>query len=309
MKENIGNVCLDYTFYGGQDLYSDGDVEDEILNIVKDYDEKDFDSLISEKSQWPILYHLARQRANVIDWIPITKNDTVLEIGAGCGALTGNLAGKAKNVTCIELSKRRSMINALRNKEYDNINILVGNFQNIEPKLEERYDYITLIGVLEYAKLYIDSENPYVDFLKMMKRHLNKNGKIIIAIENKFGLKYWAGCQEDHIPKYFVGLQGYDCEEQVRTFGKKELTEICKSAELGKIDWYYPYPDYKFANAIYSDIYMPQAGELKNNIRNFDKERYVFFDETKVFDEIIAENQFPFFANSFLLIVDGGSYE
>ncbi len=34
-NENIGNVDLYYTYYNGTDEYSDGDIEDELLNIVK----------------------------------------------------------------------------------------------------------------------------------------------------------------------------------------------------------------------------------------------------------------------------------
>ena len=38
MKQNemeIGKVKLNLEYYEGQDLYSDGDIEDEILEIVK----------------------------------------------------------------------------------------------------------------------------------------------------------------------------------------------------------------------------------------------------------------------------------
>ena len=34
MKEKIGNIELDYTYYSGQDLYSDGDIEDYLLKIL-----------------------------------------------------------------------------------------------------------------------------------------------------------------------------------------------------------------------------------------------------------------------------------
>jgi Dimethyladenosine transferase (rRNA methylation) len=71
----------------------------------------------------------------------------VLEIGSGCGAITGALCEKAEKVTCIELSKKRSEINAWRHKDCENLTILMGNFQEIEPALTEKYDYITLIGV------------------------------------------------------------------------------------------------------------------------------------------------------------------
>ena len=33
MTEQIGKVTLDYTFYNGQDQYSDGDIEKDLLHL------------------------------------------------------------------------------------------------------------------------------------------------------------------------------------------------------------------------------------------------------------------------------------
>ena len=55
-----------------------------------------------------------------------------------------------------------------------------------------------------------------------MAKHLAPGGKIVIAIENRLGLKYWAGCAEDHVGKYFEGLEGYHNTKGVRTYSKKE---------------------------------------------------------------------------------------
>ena len=64
----------------------------------------------------------------------------VLEIGSGCGAITDKLSEKAGKVTCVDLSAKRSMINAYRNQDRDNIEIYVGNFNDIEPSLDCDYD-------------------------------------------------------------------------------------------------------------------------------------------------------------------------
>lgn len=299
--EYVGNVMLDYEYYKGTDLYKDGS-EEELLDIVRQYNCSEYNKIISEKKKWTILYHLSNIRGNIVDFIPFTKNDSVLEIGAGCGAITGTLAKKAGKVDCIELSRARSLVNAERHKQMDNIVIKVGNFQDIEEKINEKYDYITLIGVLEYAAKYISSGNPYKDFIKKIKRHLNKNGKIILAIENKYGLKYWAGCKEDHLGTYFSGIEGYVDSDEVRTFSKNELKKIFSDCDMNNIEFYYPYPDYKFPFTIYSDSYLPGIGSLDNNINNFDNERMYLFDEKKVFDNLIADGMFDFFSNSFLVI-------
>lgn len=298
--EKVGNVKLNLTFYKGKDLYSDGLIEDELLEIVKNNPKEKYNEIIFEKSNWAVLYHLSEIRSHVIEWVPITKEDSVLEIGAGCGALTTILSEKSKKVTCIELSKKRSLINANRNKDKDNIEILVGNFQDIE--ISEKYDYITLIGVFEYAKSYINSERPYEKFLEIIKKYLKPNGKIIIAIENKLGLKYWAGCKEDHTGLYFEGLEGYPKTDVVRTFSKNEIHELLKESGFKNNEFYYPYPDYKLPNVIYSDDYLPKLGELDDNLRNFDADRLVLFNENAVFDSIIRANLFQELSNSFIII-------
>ena len=303
MVEEIGKIKLNLAHYLGEDYYCDGEVEDELLEITRNYATVEYQRIIEEKKSWPILYHLSPQRENIVEWLPITKDMKVLEVGSGCGAITGALARKAGEVTCIELSRKRSRINAYRHTDVDNVTIHVGNFQDIEPELPCDYDFICLIGVFEYAQAYIRSETPYEDFLSIIKKHVKLQGHIAIAIENKFGLKYWAGCQEDHLGTYFSSLENYPDGGVVRTFTADGLRTIAGECGFEKAQMYYPYPDYKFMTSLYSDDRLPQIGELSSNLRNFDRERMQLFDEKKVFDTIIQENQFPLFANSYMMLL------
>ena len=305
MIEYIGNVKMNYQHYSGSDLYSDGSVEDELLNVAKTHPEEEFSRIIYEKQSWPFLYHLSHFRKNLIDWIPIQKTDTVLEIGSGCGALTGCLADKAKQVTCIELSKKRSLINAYRNQRKDNIEILLGNFEDVEKGLNETYDYITLIGVLEYGALYISDKNPYVNFLKTAKKHLSPHGKLIIAIENKLGMKYWAGCKEDHNGLLFESVAGYPTTNGVQTFSRMELEKLLQEAGFQDQSYYYPYPDYKLPIHIFSDSWLPNPADLQKNVLNFDQDRLLLFDESRAYTSVIKAGAFPVFANSYLIIAQG----
>lgn len=304
MEEKIGRVTLDLSCYPGEDLYSDGPVEEELLQIAQNYKEEELNQVIAQRKSWPVLYHFSHIRQNILEWLPIKKEDKVLEIGSGCGAITGALARKAGEVTCIELSKMRSTINAYRNQEHENIKILVGNFQDIEKNLTETFDYITLIGVFEYSEGYIGTKEPYVEMLRRIARHLKKNGKLVIAIENRLGLKYWAGCTEDHVGKYFEGLEGYPKTQGVKTFSKKELTDLISQAGAFCTTFYYPYPDYKFPLTIYSDKYLPKKGDLTDNFCNYDRVRMQLFDEPKVYDSLVDAGLFPEFSNSFLVLAE-----
>lgn len=302
MKETIGKINLDYTFYPGEDLYSDGAVEDELLSIAKEYDHSQWNQVIAERKSWPILYHFSHVRQNIVSWLPISPEDRVLEIGSGCGAITGALAEKAASVTCVELSRKRSHINAYRNKDCDNVEILVGNFQDIE-KTIGTYDVITLIGVFEYSNGYIGGEQPFVDMLKTIRRHMAPGGRLVIAIENRLGLKYWAGCTEDHTGTWFEGIEDYPKTDSVHTFSHKEMDEVVQAAGGLKYQMYYPYPDYKFPLQVFSDERLPQQGELKEVRYNFDRARMVLFDEIKVADSLIRNDLFPVYSNSYLLVL------
>ncbi len=309
MEEKIGSVKLNYDFYSGDDSYSDGDVENTILDIVKESagipkEERTafLEKKIEEKNDWAVLYHLSEIRKNILEWYDIRDDATVLEIGAGCGAVTGVLCEKAKEVTCIDLSKRRSMINAYRNTDYDNLTIYVGNFKDI--KLDRKFDYVTLIGVLEYSIYYVGGDNPFMDMISRAKDYLAPGGKLIIAIENKYGLKYWAGAAEDHTGKRFDGITGYDGVDIVRTFSRETLEKMLMDSGFEKTSFYYPVPDYKMPLEVYSDKRLPKKGSIKSVSANYDRERFLYFDEVKAFDSICEDGLFPTFANSFLVVAD-----
>ncbi len=301
-NDRIGNVTVDYTYYGGEDLYSEGAAEDRLLDYVKNHTALDYEHYIQESRSWSVMYHLSYIRENVAGWLPIKSDDRVLEIGSGCGAITGVLARLAGSVTCVELSKKRSLINAYKNREYDNIHIMVGNFEDVEAGLTEKYDYITLIGVLEYAASYIRADRPYEAFLEILKKHLKPDGKIVIAIENRLGMKYFAGCKEDHLGTYFGGIEGYGPDSKVRTFSKESLIKLLDATGFSDCRFYYPYPDYKLPHTIYSDERLPKEGDLNTNLRNYDADRIVLFDETKAFDAMIEEGRFDEFSNSFIVL-------
>jgi len=300
MYDQIGNVKINLNYYNGKDQYSDGEIENELLSIVQQ--NKEFDDVIEKDNRWPILYHLSKYRSNIIEWYPFVEEGHVLEIGAGCGAITKALSENLKQVTCVELSKKRSLINAYRNRESSNIEIIVGDFNQME--FSQKYDYITLIGVLEYAPSFSNSKKPFHALLANVKKLLKPNGKLLIAIENKFGLKYWAGAREDHTSGFFDSIENYGNNNYVKTFSKKELKKLLIDVGFINIDYYYPMPDYKFPVQIFSEGRLPEVGELRDLIHNYDRDRIQLFEEANVLDSLIENNEFSFFANSFLVICD-----
>ena len=110
MKETIGNVLLNLDYYDGEDAYSDGSIEDRLLEIVKTTPKEDYQKVILTEKSWPIFYHLSPERENILDWYEWKDDASVFEVGAGCGAISGVLCRNAKRVVANDLSKRRSCL-------------------------------------------------------------------------------------------------------------------------------------------------------------------------------------------------------
>ena len=289
---------LNYNFYLGKDEYSDGNIENEIIEYENKY--KNVQDVFEKDLRWPVFYHLTPIRENILNWYPFKKDSKVLEIGAGMGAITGVLCNKCKKVVTVELSKNRATSIANRWKDKENLEIIVGNLNDINFE-NEKFDYITLIGVLEYAALYTNTKNPYIDFLNNIKKLLKPDGKLLIAIENKFGMKYWLGAPEDHTNQKYDGITGYNEENKVKTFGKEEIKDILKESGLENIKFYYPLPDYKLPSLIFSDEYLPTEKTIEDYTPYYYEGTEIEFDEIKAYKEIIKNNMFGFFANSFLI--------
>ncbi|MBQ9558165.1 MAG: class I SAM-dependent methyltransferase [Clostridia bacterium] len=293
-------ATIDYKWYSGTDEYSDGDIENDILGYFKKYGSKHLEKVFRHDDRWATFYHLTPLRENIVKFYEFKPGASVLEVGAGFGAVTGALCEKAKHVTAVELSKRRAEGLYERHKKRKNLDVLVGNLNDIS--FPEKFDYITLIGVLEYALSFTVSEHPYEDFLTGIRSLLKPDGKLLIAIENRYGLKYWCGAPEDHTGKPFDGINGYEGVAFVRTFGKAELSELLNSCGFRSLKYYYPYPDYKMPLAVFSDENLPaDAGALTNIIDPHPYDSELIPDEKALIPSLVRNGVFPFFSNSFFV--------
>ena len=281
-------------YYKGTDQYSDGDVEDRILEIVR----AGKSSEITDDRSFPVLYHLSPVRENILSWYPFREGAHVLEIGAGPGAITGLLCRRCASVTSAELSHRRSSINYERHKDCGNLTIMTGNLNDME--FTEKFDYVVLNGVFEYAGSFTQGEDPYGTFLKRCMSYLKDDGILLIAIENRLGLKYFAGAPEDHTDNYMEGLKGYPDNSSVRTFSKNEWEELCERCGLSWHRFYYPYPDYKFPSEIFTQSSLSADG-FSRNAWNFNARRLELFSERQMAAALCQEGVMDRFMNSFLI--------
>lgn len=223
-----------------------GDAENKIYKIIRNAKDKGVfaSETINQATDWPTYYHLTPMRSNILrPFVQEISAGRTLELGAGCGAITRFLGELGGEVVAVEGSPDRARIIGNRCSDLKNVTVVADLIQNFSPK--EKFDVVTLIGVLEYSQVYMDAPDPIQYLLKIAKSFLKDDGLLIIAIENQLGLKYFCGSAEDHLGRPMFGVNDSYTNKSAITFGRQELTQHIQNAGFNAIDLYVPLPDYK----------------------------------------------------------------
>ena len=250
----------------------------EILEKIEKCEGRDFSKTLDNHSKIKNVLALSEIRENILNWYEFKEGSSVLEMNANYGELTSLLCKKCKKVTSIEASLKKSEIIKLRHEDKKNLEIIVGDLKQI--KIRNKFDYIVIV----------DAKDKIEEYLEYAKKHLNDSGIIIIAVNNKFGIKSWITTKED----------GKVTANNKTTISKNKLEELLNNMQYR---FYYPLPDYKMPNIIYTDKSLPTLSNIYRDLTY--KDESVNLKEVDAYAEIIKNdrNDFIKFANSFIVEV------
>ena len=288
-------------FYEKKEEKISNDEQEIIDNYIEQYENRNYENQFSEKITAQEIYHLSSSSQNILNWYPFKETDTVLEIGGNLGNLTEVFINKCKDITTIEPNFEKAKTISKRYKDAQNLEIIVGNFSKIQ--LEKKFDYIILIGSVPRVKEIMGQDMKLNQMIQKLEKFLSENGKFLIAVDNKFGLRYFVGNPENILNKKFESIIGYNNEpEKIETFTKSRLERKLK--EIGyNTNFYYPLPDYKLPNVIFTDKQLPKYNSVDKYNPYYLENSTIIMNEIDVFREILKNNEemFTFFTNSFLV--------
>ena len=256
------------------------DISYELLDLFKEYGNtrEGLERILDTQSAPEVLHALSPIRENLLEWLDYTGCEEALQIGSGCGALTGILAARCAHVTVADGADENLAVNRQRNQAYDNITY---GYES-GPGGDGVFDLVVMAGLGEGQGA--------EESISFGAHYLREGGRLILACDNALGLRFLAG--GDH-------TEGSCTRKQIR--------DACHKAGLDQVEFYYPMPDYRLPTSIYSDRYLPGKGETAGTGAAYDGPRYACLSEEEVYDMLIQEEDFGRFANSFLVVasVDG----
>lgn len=265
-------------------------LKEEILGYLRQGE--DMEAIVREDSRWELLYHFSKLRENLLEWYAFEKDAAVIELGAGCGALSVFLAENVRKVLCCEEAENEFEILEERCRKYENIE----TYASAYPPEGKKADYIIVYGSFLVR-------HSLAEVLEQCRRMEQENTVLILAVDNRMGLRCWNGVPEAETGQTFEGLMDYPDEERKYTYSKKEIEKELEVAGKTKLQFYYPMPDYRIPMTIYSDSCLPESGQIRNVTASYDRERLELFREEPVYDTLCQDGMFSYFANSFLVFV------
>ena len=191
--------------------------------------------------------------------------------------------------------------------------VLAERFQDL--KLAARFDVVTLIGVLEYASLFSDSDNPAVDMLKRVRR-------LLAGWASDPGDREQTGPE---VPRRCSGRSSWYANggrrEPVpgkgpRTYGRLELDDLLVQAGFAAREFLVPLPDYKMPATVLSGrgLAAPRqhfdiAPLLSQAVRRDPQLTPTTFNLQRVWPEVSSNGLSVDLANSFLVEASAESIE
>lgn len=168
-------------------------------------------------------------------------------------------------------------------------------------ELTRLYDYILLVGVIEKSK------HP-ARLLEMLRKHLHKNGKLLVAANNRLGIRYFCGDKDPYTGHILDGIDNYgkvspQRKEKIcgRAYSKDELRKMLLDVGLSKQHFYSVMPSMERPQILISENYIPNESLAIRVFPQYYSPHTIFMEEEKLYDDLMRNGLFHSMANAYLI--------
>lgn len=243
-------------------------------------------------SEYPTLENLrifSDRREGLLEWYGFRRGASLLSVGSGMGALVELYLRRGLRVTvlesdpeALEFTRYRAASAARGTEEAQDtegqrslpasLTLICGTFRDLPEGAQ--YDYIVFDGTLRRE----DTER-----VERVKRLLSPEGVLIVASDNAYGVRAFAGA-----------------EPEENALGRGALERLLSAGDSGKVTRYYVEPLRALPGTVWSERHLPEAGELSRVIPAYGFPAYLAIDIGARYDAICRDGVFPDFADAYL---------
>lgn len=250
-------------------------------------------------------------------------NSLGLDVGAGWGQHTVDIAKKSK-VCSIEPSPERfQFMKLICEQEGVAQNCFFVNSSLKKTEFGAVFDFAVSIGVLEWVGKFEECSTPYdaqLGFLRRIKSSLKQGAPLVLGIENRIGLKYLMGSNDDHIGLPHIMCLDFESAEsiwkektedslKVATYSMSEYKDLFREAGFSDLVFYAALPDYKTPEQILEcdprddfGSYISNNGFVPERDGSNGKDHGINTQLKSIYRTLAKEGMAPFFAPSYFIV-------
>lgn len=215
-----------------------------------------------------------------LELLELEGDETCVDYGCMWGALTIPLAKRTRFVLGVDQTLHSLIFlrHRIEDENLKHIDLLCENLNRI-PTVEKKFDVAIVNGVLEWIpekgkielKQYYGKEaektyshNPkdmQIAFLRKVYSNLNTEGKLYLAIENRYDFKMFLGIKDPHANLMFTSILPRKVANFISTiklgrpyvnwlYSFSTLKNILKDVGFNTVNLYSCFPDYRFPEFI-----------------------------------------------------------
>ncbi len=220
-------------------------------------------------------------KCGLLQWYDFEQDAKVLYIGDSKDALAEMLIDKSFAVVCAPVEQS---CNTEWTQEYK------GGF-----------DYLIAVEALECT------ENPE-QVLQSWRSLLKEDGRLLLGMNNRFGIRYFCGDRDPYTGRNFDGIEGYrrayDKKEDVfrgRCYSRNEMEKMLRAAGWNFFRFFSVLPDLQNPGLIYAEDYLPNEDLANRLFPTYNYPDTVFLEEAPLYESLDNDGLFHKLANAWLI--------
>ena len=166
---------------------------------------------------------------------------------------------------------------------------------------QKQFDYIISVADIE------KQEKP-IDALKKLKTLLKSNGRLLLGMNNRFGIRYFCGDRDPYTQRNFDSIEDYyqsyaNKEDKFngRMYSKIEIKKLLNSAGFENFKFFSVLTDLSNASLIYVENYLPNEDLANRIFPTYNQPDTVFLVEEKLYLPLAENGMFHKMANAYFI--------
>ena len=175
----------------------------------------------------------------------------------------------------------------------------LGDSSCLDEAMEQQYDYIVVVHALETAK------EP-IAFLQGCKNALKPDGKLLLAVDNRLGVRYFCGDRDPFTDRNFDGIENYRRVSSIdrdklegQIFDKATVDKYLYEAGFAEHQSFSVFPSIDAPQIIYAQDYLPEEELSIRYFPYYSHPDTIFLEEGYLYESLIKNGLFHAMANGY----------